>query len=117
MLAMINRSVVWSFTLSLCLGEIAMSNEQRIVLRDYLKQQWTNELVTVPFSAKNGSCHEESVELNDPTGPLPVQLSEVKHWPGTKWVKSAKLSFIADLAPLAAETYTVRYGTKLVKAQ
>jgi len=90
------------------------AGEQRIVLRDYIQQEWKNELVTYPFSAPQGACHPDSAALTGPRGPVPVQLSEIEFWPGSRWVKSAKLSFIANLAPLATDTYTVRYGGKPV---
>jgi len=90
------------------------AGEQQIVLRDYIKQEWKNELLTYPFSARQGTCHPDSVTLTGAKGPVPVQLSEIELWPGTGWVKSAKLSFIANLAPLATDNYTVRSGTKPV---
>ena len=87
--------------------------EQSIVLRDYLNQQWTNELLTCAFAAPKDACSPGSVTLTDPLGqPVPVQLSEVALWPGTQSVRTAKLSFRTDLAPLAADRYTVRYGDK-----
>jgi len=88
------------------------AGEQRIVLRDYVKQQWKNELVTYPFEAEKGQCHADSIRLTGPKGPVPVQVSDVERWRGSVTVKSAKLSFIADLAPLATDTYTVQYGPK-----
>ena len=72
------------------------------------------------FAAKKGTCVPESVTLTGPQGPLPVQLSQVELWPATRWgelrskapsVKSARLSFVADLRPLATDTYTVRYAS------
>ncbi|MHB9025795.1 MAG: hypothetical protein ACYC7E_16780 [Armatimonadota bacterium] len=86
--------------------------ESKIVLRDYINQPWTNELLTYPFSAPKGACDARSVTLTGPRGAVPVQLSDITYWPETRWVKSAKLSFIADLAPLAADTYTVRIDKK-----
>jgi hypothetical protein len=87
------------------------------VLREYLKQAWTNELLTYPFSAPEGTCHPESVVLTGPQGqPDPVQLSDIEYWPNTKAVKSAKLSFLANLAPLATDSYTVSYGNQPVPA-
>ena len=86
--------------------------QQELVLRDFLNRQWTQELVTFPFTADNGECDPDSVTLTGPQGPVPVQLSQIECWPGTKWVKSARLAFITNLAPLAKDTYTVRYGTE-----
>ncbi|HEY3417962.1 MAG TPA: hypothetical protein VGM23_13850 [Armatimonadota bacterium] len=90
----------------------AQAGERKIVLRDYLNQSWTNELLTYPFSAAKGTCDAHSVTLTGPQGAVPVQLSEIAYWPGTQSVKSARLSFIANLAPLAMDTYTVRYGNQ-----
>jgi hypothetical protein len=86
--------------------------EQTIVLRDYIKQAWSNELLTYPFSAPKGACLPESVTLTGPQGPLPAQLSEIEFWPDAKTVKSARLSFIANLSPLATNTYTVHFDDK-----
>jgi hypothetical protein len=88
------------------------ANETKIVLREHLNQPWTNELLSYPFSAAKGDCDARSVSLTGPQGPVPVQLSQVECWPGTPWVKSAKLSFIADLAPLAEDTYVVSFGAR-----
>lgn len=88
------------------------AGEQRIVLREYLDREWKHELLTHPFSAPQGECHPDSINLIGPHGATPVQLSEIVYWPGTRSVKSAKLAFIADLSPLAIDNYTVRYDTK-----
>jgi len=93
------------------------AGEQKIVLRDYIKQQWKNELLTYDFKAEKGQCHPESVELRLGARRVPVQLSDVATWPGTPHVKSAKLSFIASLAPLAKDTYTVRYAPRPTRAR
>ena len=98
------------------LSGLVSAGERRIPLREHLDKTWPNELVTFPFTAGKGECHPASVTLTGPKGPMPVQLSHVKCWPGTKWVRTAKLSFITDLAPLARDTYVVRYGTQPTKA-
>ncbi|MBM4041084.1 MAG: hypothetical protein FJ290_21500 [Planctomycetes bacterium] len=95
----------------LATGQLA-AGERQIVLREHLNQQWNQELVAYPFEANERECHPASVTLTGPKGPVPVQLSQVECWSGTKWVKSAKLSFITSLAPLAKDTYTVRYGAE-----
>ena len=96
----------------------AQAGEQRIALRDYLNQQWTNELLIYPFSTPEGACLPDSVTLTDPLGQaVPAQLSDVEYWPGKQSVRSAKLAFIANLDPLAANPYTVRYGDKPGAAQ
>jgi len=92
------------------------AGEKKIVLRDHIKQQWKNELVTYPFEAEKGQCHPDSIRLLGPKGPVPVQVTDVVRWPRSVTVKSAKLSFITDLAPLATDTYTVQYGPKPSKA-
>jgi len=99
-------------TVSLSGALTVRAGEQRIVLRDYIKQQWKNELVTYPFEAEKGQCHPDSIRLVGPKGPVPVQVTDIVRWPGSSSVKSAKLSFIVDLAPLATDTHTVQYGPK-----
>jgi len=101
----------FSFLLLLWLGVLSsvQAEETQIALRDYLGQQWTNELLTYPFSAPPGACSAASVTLTGPRGPVPAQLSDFDYWPGTQSVKSANMSFLTSLAPLASDTYTVRY--------
>lgn len=84
--------------------------EKIILLREYLGRQWTNEFLTYPFSAKPGECHADSIVLHGSQGSMPVQLSQIACWPETQWVKSGELSLVADLAPLAENKYTVRFG-------
>jgi hypothetical protein len=98
-----------SLLLLVCLGGV-QAGEKQILLREYVNQQWTHELVTYPFSAPPGACLARSVTLTGPRGPVGVQLADVEYWPGTQSVKLAKLSFLADLALLARDNYTVRYS-------
>ncbi|MHB9023008.1 MAG: hypothetical protein ACYC7E_02375 [Armatimonadota bacterium] len=88
----------------------AIAGERKIVLRDFLNQQWTNELLTYQFTAKRGECRVGSVTLVGPKGVVPVQLSQVEYWPKSDWVKSARVTFLADLSPLGNDTYVLRYG-------
>jgi len=95
----------------------SLGAEQKLVLQDHIKKQWSRELVTFDFQADSGQCHRDSVSLQGPKGPVACQLSDITYWAGSRTlVKSAKLSFIADLAPLATDTYTVRYGRQPVTA-
>lgn len=98
-------------------ASLVWAGEQRMVVRDHIEQEWKNELLTYSFCAPKGACHPDSVTLDGPRGAVPVQLSQIEQWPGTDWVKSAKLSFIANLAPLAIDDYTVRYGPNLFDQQ
>jgi len=93
----------------------AAAGEHRIVLKDYVNRQWTNELLSYPFEAPQGTCHVDSVSLRGPDGPVPVQLSDVEYWPGSRTVKSARLWLVADLAPLAENVYTVHYGPEAMR--
>jgi len=101
---------VFSALLAVATVDGLWAGERQVVLRDHLNRRWTQELATYPFAANRGECDPASLSLTGPKGPVPVQLSQIECWPGTKWVKSAKLSLIVDLAPLAKDTYTVRYG-------
>ncbi len=89
----------------------AWALQQPLVLRESLGFAWTRELVTFPFSAKSGICAADGVSLTGPHGAVPAQMSEVVYWPGTRWVKTARVAFIADLVPLATDTYALYYGT------
>ncbi|MFH1918866.1 MAG: hypothetical protein ABIP48_03120 [Planctomycetota bacterium] len=85
------------------------AGEHEIVLKEHVSRRWTNELLSYPFEAAEGACRVDSVTLRGPEGPEPVQLSDVEYWPATRTVKSAMLWLVADLAPLAANVYTVGY--------
>ena len=94
----------------------AEAGEHRIVLKEHVNHRWTNELLSYPFEAPEGACRENSLSIEGPQGPQPVQLSDVEYWPGTGTVKSATLWMVVDLAPLAADVYTVRYTGSESKA-
>lgn len=58
-------------------------------MRRSANQSWSKELLACPFTAPQGEHRRESLRLQGPAGPVPVQLSAVEYWPGTTWVKSA----------------------------
>ncbi len=92
---------------------VASGDETEFLVKEHLGFTWTNEVVTYPFSAKNGLCVDDSVKLIGPAGPQACQLSEIQYWPGTKFVKSANISFIVPkLDPQTTQTYTVNSGPK-----
>ena len=89
----------------------ACAAEQTITLTEHLNRTWNRELVEYPFTATEGACVANSVTLTGPRGAQPVQLADVANWPGTTFVKSARLAFLVEtLAPLTTNTYTVSYG-------
>ena len=47
---------------------------------------------------------------------MPVQLADVEYWPDGATVRSARLWLVADLAPLAENVYTVRYGGEAARS-
>ncbi|MHB9025178.1 MAG: hypothetical protein ACYC7E_13565 [Armatimonadota bacterium] len=87
------------------------AGERTYTLREPLRKQWTRELVTFPFTAKQGECRVDSVTLAGPRGGQPVQLTNVVYWPKTSFVKTARVAFLADLAPLAEQRYILRFGS------
>ena len=96
----------------------ASPGTQTITVREQLNQTYERELVVFPFSAQDGVCVAESLQLTGPQGPLAAQLTEIETWPGQgKYVKSARLGFVvAELQPLASATYTLTYGDKRIAA-
>ncbi|MHB9023899.1 MAG: hypothetical protein ACYC7E_06935 [Armatimonadota bacterium] len=86
------------------------AGERKFVLREPLRKPWTHELVSVPFTAKQGECRMDSVTLTGPNGPVPVQLTQVEYWARTPFVKTARVSFLAGLAPLAEDAYVLRFA-------
>ncbi|HOF88387.1 MAG TPA: hypothetical protein PLZ36_09835, partial [Armatimonadota bacterium] len=100
--------------LLLVLGASAATKQ--FIITERLNQQYGAELVSYPFTAAQGQCLPDSLQLAGPNGAVPVQLSAIELWPKTNWVKSGTVSFIVDgLAPLETKTYTLTYGTKAVK--
>ena len=91
---------------------------QTITVREQLNQTYGREMVAYPFSAKDGSCVADSIQLAAPSGPLPAQLSDVEYWPGkARYVKSGRLCFVVEsLKPLTAATYALTYGKKSATA-
>jgi hypothetical protein len=96
-----------------CAGGLqhATAGTQQIAVRELLNQRYADEWVTYPFTAPARACEVSSLQLTGPRGPQAVQLSDVEYWPGTKFVKSAELSFVVDaLEPLTTNDYTLTYG-------
>ena len=95
----------------------ASAAQVTISLGEHLNRRWTRELVTYPFQASEGACVADSLILIGPRGPQAVQLTDITCWPGTKFVRTARLAFIVEeLPPLTGQTYTVSYGRSPVKA-
>lgn len=95
----------------------AMAGEQKYELGEHLGKSWRQEVVSYEFAAKTGECVANSLQLQGPQGPVPVQLSEVELWPGTQFVKSGRVAFVVDeLKPQSTATYTLSFGTKAAPA-
>ena len=101
----------WAGCALMLLCSLAMAGRTGIVLRDYLNTAWSREIVLLSFHrvarrlpGRIGRAHQTEGKA------VPVQLSHITCWPRSRSVKSATLTFLADLAPLATAVYTVRYG-------
>jgi len=95
-----------------CTAIPSRSAERTIKLREEINQKWTNELLSYAFEAAQGAAIADSISVSGPHGIIPAQLSDVEFWPGTNFVKSARILFIEkSLEPLATHTYKVSYGT------
>lgn len=87
----------------------ARALEREIVLREQLGADWKRELVGFPFEAEKGSCRRDTLSLSGPRGPVAVQLTEASLWGGGgDFVRSGRLVFVTDLAPLETLHYTLR---------
>ena len=102
--------------LTAMVGTHAKPITRSIVLKEQLNQVYGQELLSYPFTAKNGTCVAGGVRLTGPHGRVAVQLADVDYWPGKqKSVKSARLLFVADeLHALTSAVYTVTYDKKPV---
>ncbi len=82
-----------------------------VMLQERLGRDWAPEVLTWPFTATaEGRCLPESVRGRGPEGPVPAQLIEVQTWPGSAYVKSARLALRSGLRPLEKRTFEVAYG-------
>jgi len=92
----------------------ALAGEQTITLTERINVDWKRELVTCPVQFEPGACYVDSVRLRGPAGPVACQLVETELFAGGKFVKTAKVAFIADLKPLAVNAYTLSFGPRAV---
>ncbi len=91
----------------------ASGADRQIVLREYLGQSWAPALLTYPLEAAQAdNCDPLSVQVTGPNGPVAAQLIAVQRWPGTEYVRSARLVFVSDLPPNGEKIFTVKYGEK-----
>lgn len=89
------------------------SGQHDIVLEEHLNRTWRDQMLTYEFEAPRRTCHPESLQMDGPDGPLPVQISEVETWPGTAYVRRAKVAFyVSELEPLATQQYVLNYGSQ-----
>jgi len=101
----------------LSLAMPADGGQKTFVLREHLNQNWTRELVSFAFQAGKGQCHRDSLRLQGPGGAVACQLSAVQAWPGAgDFVRSGRVSFVADLGPLQTRRYVLHYGPTPVAA-
>lgn len=83
---------------------------REIVLPETLNLSWEAEWLTESFKAPKGACHPDSVRMEGADGPVPAQFIEIERWPGTAYVKRAKLGYVTDLDPLEKRKFTVHFG-------
>jgi hypothetical protein len=108
-----NWPLVWGlFGLLMPLGSrLAAAGERQFVLREHVGRTWRDELITFTFEAADGECHPASLRLRGRSGPVPVQIVRREAWPGQQgFVRTARVSFFADLDALQTETFTLSFG-------
>lgn len=108
-------AILWMLMLAGLLGcssgATARAGEHVFVLKEHLDRTWRDQMLTYEFEAEADACHPESVRMEGPDGPMPVQLSEVENWEGTPFVRRAKVSFyVKELPPLTRQRYVLQYG-------
>lgn len=87
------------------------AGERVFELREHLGVPWQNELLTYAFEFPESECHPESLRLQGPTGPVPVQIVRSRSWPGERGgLQSATITFFADLKPLAEDRYVLSWA-------
>lgn len=90
----------------------AEEGQWRIELEEQLDRGWYDEPLSYTFEAEEGEAHVDTLRLEGPNGPMPMQLTEVDLWPGTQTVRSAELWLMADLEPLETNIYTLHYASE-----
>lgn len=89
----------------------ARAGETTFRLKELLGRDWRDELVDRSFEAEPETCHRRSFRFRGPDGlPRPMQLSGIELYPGTDFVKSARVSFLADLPAHAVREWTLTHG-------
>lgn len=88
-----------------------VSAEQRIALHEYLGNSYGPQLLThaVEF-ARSTKVLPQNPLLQGSGSALPAQFLEVEHWPNTKFIRTARIAFVADLPAFAKREFVLRAG-------
>ena len=78
--------------------------------------EWGPDRVAFDVSFPQGAAAADGVSLTDENGkPVACQLMNVQFWPDRRSVRSAKVAFMARLAPNQTRKWTLRTGTARVR--
>ncbi len=83
-----------------------------IALKEPFGRNWKRELLFFPMEFKTSERRVGRVSIESPGGELPAQLTDVICWPGTEYVKSAKLAAILDIEPFSSVEYQIRFSPR-----
>jgi len=90
----------------------AAAGQQTFVLEDHINREWRRELVSFPVTFEKDICRADSLSLRGPNGAVACQLTDVTHWPGGTFARSATLWFIGDAPKLTRNEYVLSYADK-----
>lgn len=80
---------------------------EAFVIQEALDRDYGPQLVSRDIMCAEGVAAPESLVLQGPAGPLPVQASDVEYWPDGKTLKTARIHFITPLKRLQSGTFAV----------
>ena len=98
------------FVVLLFAAASVVAGQKTFVLEDHVNRRWTRELVSFPVPFERGECRARSIGLRGPKGAVACQFTDVAHWPGTDFVKTATLWFVGGAPPLTRNEYKLAYG-------
>jgi hypothetical protein len=81
---------------------------QQIILKEQLGQSYGPELVTYPVSFdRRGQVSARTVRVRSETELLPAQFLDTELWPGTPYVRRARVAFISDLRAFGEKRFVL----------
>ena len=86
------------------------ADAQEIILKEQLGQNYGPELVTYPMTFARQERSPRSARLRSKTESLPAQFLNAELWPGTPYLRRARVAWISDLPAFAEKRFVIEPG-------